>query len=81
MVDKRDGPLRAVQLKKNKKIKRLNNSIDKKPFIKVSESIFTSKIRYGLQLLGKVKLDTSDSQQIELLNIQKGKKSFYMKQT
>ena len=51
-------------------IKRLNNNIDKKLLVKVADSLFNSKIRYGLQLLGKVKLTSSDTQNQDLHAIQ-----------
>ena len=37
-------------------ILRLRNHLNNKAIIKVAESIFMSKIRYGIQLLGKVRL-------------------------
>ena len=52
-------------------IKRLNNSLEKKALVKVDESIFNSKIRYGLQWLGQVRLSNSESQQQDLLAIQR----------
>ena len=47
-------------------IKRLNNSLNKTSLIKVAESLFNSKIRYGLQLLGKVQMSNSESQNQDL---------------
>ena len=37
-------------------IKRLKNSLNLKSLTKVAESIYTSKLRYGLQLQGKIKV-------------------------
>ena len=52
-------------------IKRLNNSINKKSLIKVADSIFNSKIRYGLQLMGKARISTEDSVETDFNTIQK----------
>ena len=49
---------------------RLNNSLNKKALIKVADSLFNSKIRYGLQLLGKVKMSNSESSNQDLQDIQ-----------
>ena len=49
---------------------RLNNSLNKKALIKVADSLFNSKIRYGLQLLGKVRMSTNESQNQLLQDIQ-----------
>ena len=51
-------------------IKRMSNSLDKKSLVKVADSLFNSKIRYGLQLLGKVKMSTTESQNQDLQAIQ-----------
>ena len=51
-------------------IMRLNNSLNKKAIIKVADSLFNSKIRYGLQLLGKVKMSNSESPNQDLQDIQ-----------
>ena len=49
---------------------RLNNSLNKKYLIKVTDSLFNSKIRYGLQLLGKVKMTSYEIQSQDLHEIQ-----------
>ena len=41
-------------------IRRLNNQLNKNAMKKVADSIFNSKIRYGLQLMGKVKSHSED---------------------
>ena len=41
-------------------IRRLNNQLNKNAMKKVSDSIFNSKIRYGLQLMGKVRISQDD---------------------
>ena len=51
-------------------IMRLNNSLNKKALIKVADSLFNSKIRYGLQLLGKVKMSNAECQNQDLQQIQ-----------
>ena len=51
-------------------IMRLNNSLNKKSLVKVADSLFNSKIRYGLQLLGKVKMSNSETQNQDLQAIQ-----------
>ena len=52
-------------------ILRLKNFLNNKAILKVAESIFMSKIRYGLQLLGKVRLAESDSTNQEIDAIQR----------
>ena len=52
-------------------LRRLKNFINKKALTKVANSIFVSKIRYGLQLLGKVRWTNEDSTQGDLGAIQK----------
>ena len=42
-------------------IRRLSNYISKKRLRRVADSLSTSKIRYGFQLLGKVRIDHQDS--------------------
>ena len=42
-------------------IRRLQNVMNRSALIKVANSLFMSKIRYGLQLLGKVRLTNEDS--------------------
>ena len=49
---------------------RLNNTLNKKALIKVADSLFNSKIRYGLQLLGKVKMSNAECQSQDLHEIQ-----------
>ena len=51
-------------------IRRLKNSINKEQLVKVANSIFMSKIRYGLQLLGTVRLKTQDPKNQDLTAIQ-----------
>ena len=51
-------------------LRRLSNSVNKKSLKKVADSLFTSKIRYGLQLLGKVRWNESDTVTQDLKNIQ-----------
>ena len=51
-------------------IRRLANSVNKSALKKVADSIFTSKIRYGLQLLGKVRWLENDVHTQDLKNIQ-----------
>ena len=41
-------------------IRRLNNYIGKKRLMRVADSLYTSKIRYGIQLMGKVRTKTMD---------------------
>ena len=41
-------------------IRRLKNHLNNASLLKLVDGIFTSKIRYGLQLLGKVRLQESD---------------------
>ena len=41
-------------------LKRLKNHISQKALLKVADGIFTSKLRYGLQLFGKVRRTTED---------------------
>ena len=52
-------------------IKRLRNHLNDKNIQKVAESIFMSKIMYGLQLLGKIRWVTSDPQTSQLKELQK----------
>ena len=52
-------------------LRRLKNFINLESLKKVANSIFVSKIRYGLQLLGKVRLTNEDPTQVELKAIQK----------
>ena len=41
-------------------IKRLKNQVNKERLRKIADSIWTSKIRYGLQLYGQVRLSYED---------------------
>ena len=52
-------------------LRRLQNHISKESLKKVANSIFTSKIRYGLQLLGKVRWTKEEPVQGDLCAIQK----------
>ena len=52
-------------------LRRLHNQLNKKALTKVADSIFNSKIRYGLQLMGKVRIQDEDGGvQKDLKNIQ-----------
>ena len=51
-------------------LRRLSNSISKEALKKVADSIFTSKIRYGLQLLGKIRWTSQDTETKDLKVIQ-----------
>ena len=51
-------------------ILRLRNFLNTKSLVKIADSIFTSKIRYGVQLLGKVRLIESDPTNQDLKAIQ-----------
>ena len=51
-------------------IRRLKSHLSTKSIIKMVDGIFTSKIRYGLQLLGRVRLNSSDPQCGDLREIQ-----------
>ena len=52
-------------------IKRLGNHIKCEALLKVIDRLFTSKIRYGLQLLERVRLSESDQVNQDLQAIQK----------
>ena len=52
-------------------IRRLKNSIGPKALLKLSSGLFVSKIRYGLQLLGKVRWSNSDPLNQDMEAIQK----------
>ena len=52
-------------------IRRLKNSIGHKALLKISNGLFVSKIRYGLQLLGKVRWSSSDPTNQDFDAIQK----------
>ena len=51
-------------------LRRLNNFVSKQALSKIADSIFTSKVRYGLQLLGKIRWSVQDPQQGDLQDIQ-----------
>ena len=52
-------------------IRRLKRVINRKSLIKVADSIFNSKIRYGLQLCGKTRLNEDEAKDSSLVKIQK----------
>ena len=52
-------------------IKKLRNHIGNKSLLKIVDGLFTSKILYGVQLLGKVRLAKEDSLNWDLGDIQK----------
>ena len=52
-------------------IKRLKNKLSKSAVTKISESIFNSKICYGLPLLGKIRWTELEPKPLLLKNIQK----------
>ena len=52
-------------------IRRLRNHLDNKSLLKLADGLFTSKIRFGLQLLAKVRLIDSDPVNQDIENIQK----------
>ena len=52
-------------------IRRLRNHLDNKSLSKLADGLFTSKIRFGLQLLAKVRLSTSDPVNQDIEYIQK----------
>ena len=52
-------------------ISRLKNHLNKKSLVRIAESIFTSKLRYGLQLMGKIRWSDSDPKNQELMSIQR----------
>jgi hypothetical protein len=52
-------------------IKRLKNSLSSTALQKIVDGLFTSKLRYGLQLLGKVRKSDEDPKNAELQAIQK----------
>ena len=51
-------------------LRRLKNFVNREALIKVANSIFVSKIRYGLQLIGKVRLSNDDTTQGDIEAIQ-----------
>ena len=52
-------------------LRRLKNFINKEALKKVANSIFNSKVRYGLQLIGRVRWSSEDSVQGNLKAVQK----------
>jgi hypothetical protein len=52
-------------------IKRLKNNLNKDALLKIVDGLFTSKIRCGLQLLGKARRTDEDPKNAELQAIQK----------
>ena len=52
-------------------IRRLKNSINSEGFTKISNSIFMSKIRYGIHMFGRVRLTEEEPKNSELMVIQK----------
>ena len=51
-------------------IRRLQSHLNKKSIFKLVDGLFTSKLRYGLQLYGKVRAKDSDSECADLKAIQ-----------
>ena len=51
-------------------IRRLKSHVSKKSILKMVDGLFTSKIRYGLQLYGKVRIMESESEGVDLKSIQ-----------
>ena len=64
-------------------LRRLARAISKDRLRKIADSLYTSKIQYGLQLFGKVRLSENDSTE-SLLKVSKSPKTnlpdFYMAQ-
>ena len=52
-------------------IKRLKNHVNSKSLVKLVDGLFTSKINYGLQLYGKVRMFSSDKVTKDLKSVQK----------
>ena len=52
-------------------LKRLKNHIGQKALKKVADGIFTSKLRYGLQLFGKVRRNIEDPINEDISALQK----------
>ena len=52
-------------------IRRLRNSLGQKALLKISDGVFMSKVRYGLQLLGGVRWKESDPSSSDIEAIQK----------
>ena len=55
---------------RNYLIRRLSNHLDKPQLKKVADSIWTSKLRYGLQLYGPVRKNNSDPQMADFEKLQ-----------
>ena len=51
-------------------IRRLKNHVSSKSVLKMVDGLFTSKIRYGLQLFGRVRVSGNDPECAELKGIQ-----------
>ena len=51
-------------------VRRLKNHLSTKSVLKLVDGLFTSKIRYGLQLLGKVRLKREDQESADFKAIQ-----------
>ena len=58
-----DSQMRKKQVNAIKTKNKLKNFVDKKALIKVANSIFTSKIRYDLELIGKTRWNVQDTTQ------------------
>ena len=65
-----DSQMRKKQVNAIKTKNKLKNFVDKKALIKVANSIFTSKIRYDLELIGKTRWNVQDTPQQDLQAIQ-----------
>ena len=52
-------------------VRRLKNSVGPIALAKISDSLFTSKLRYGLQLLGRVRSSDSDPSNQDMSVLQK----------
>ena len=58
----------------NKKLfllKRLKRTVDEKSLIKIAHAIFNSKLRYGIQLIGRIRMNNEDTLNNELNDLQK----------
>ena len=52
-------------------IRRLKNHLNPKSLMKVIDGLFPSKLRYGIQLFGKVRRNETDPTNLDIENIQK----------
>ena len=52
-------------------IRRLRNALNKESIIKIADSLYTSKLRYGLALYGKIRWNEEDVRTQEFKDIQK----------